>query len=60
METGEDSVALSPQSSFIRRLQHQTAERSNLESFSVGTDPMRHVNISRPGGQPTRRNPAPY
>ena len=60
VETGEDSVALSPQSSFIRRLQHQTAERSNLESFSVGTDPLRHVNISRPGGQPTRRNPAPY
>lgn len=60
VETGEVSVALNPQSSFIRRLQHQTAERSNLSSFSVGTDPWRHVNISKPGSQPTRRNPAPY
>ena len=60
IETGEDSVALSPQSSFIRRLQHQTAERSNLSSFSVGTDPWRHVKISRPGSVPSRRNPAPY
>ena len=60
IETGEEYVALSPQSSFIRRLQHQTAERSNLSSYSVGTDPWRHVNIARPGAQPTRRNPAPY
>lgn len=60
IETGEESVALSPQSSFIRRLQHQTAERSNLSSFSVGTDPWRHVNIARPGSVPSRRNPAPY
>ena len=60
VETGEESVALSPQSSFIRRLQHQTAERSNLSSYSVGTDPWRHVNIARPGRQPARRNPAPY
>ena len=36
VETGEESVALNPQSSFIRRLQHETAERSNLASFSVG------------------------
>ena len=60
VETGEESVALSPQSSFIRRLQHQTAERSNLSSYSVGTDPWRHVNIARPGSVPSRRNPAPY
>ncbi len=60
IETGEESVALSPQSSFIRRLQHQTAERSNLSSYSVGTDPWRHVNISRPGSVPSRRNPTPY
>ena len=59
IETGEESVALSPQSSFIRRLQHQTAERSNLSSFSVGTDPWRHVNISRPGSVPTRETQPP-
>ena len=60
IETGEESVSLSPQGSFIRRLQHQTAERSNLSSYSVGTDPWRHVNIAKPGSVPSRRNPAPY
>ncbi len=44
---GAESVELSPQSSFIRRLQHQIAERSNLKSRSSGKEPLRRVHILR-------------
>ncbi|MHB0868193.1 MAG: R3H domain-containing nucleic acid-binding protein [Chloroflexota bacterium] len=39
------SVELSPQSSYIRRLQHQLAERYNLTSRSKGREPYRRVKI---------------
>lgn len=42
-----DAVELRPQSSFIRRLQHQMAERYNLHSESRGKEPYRRVKISR-------------
>ena len=45
---GEESVELDPQSAFIRRLQHLTAERSNLLSHSSGREPSRRVHITRP------------
>ena len=38
-------VDLTPQNSYIRRLQHQLAERYNLSSRSTGRDPYRHVRI---------------
>jgi hypothetical protein len=38
-------VALSPQTAYIRRLQHQVAERYNLNSRSRGKDPYRRVEI---------------
>lgn len=38
-------VELTPQSSYIRRLQHQLAERSDLSSSSVGSEPFRRVRI---------------
>ncbi|MEE9198930.1 MAG: R3H domain-containing nucleic acid-binding protein [Dehalococcoidia bacterium] len=44
---GAESVELSHQSSFIRRLQHQIAERSNLLSNSRGKEPFRRVNMFR-------------
>ncbi|MBV9171436.1 MAG: AAA family ATPase [Chloroflexi bacterium] len=40
-------VELSPQSAYIRRLQHQLAEQHNLSSRSTGKDPYRRVRISK-------------
>lgn len=45
VEKGEDIVELSPQSSYIRRLQHLIAERNDLSSQSQGRDPNRRVKI---------------
>jgi stage III sporulation protein SpoIIIAA len=44
---GEGTVELSPQSAYIRRLQHLLAQRSNLASQSTGKDPNRRVRIYR-------------
>ncbi len=44
---GEESVELSPQSAYIRRLQHLIAERNDLLSQSTGKDPNRRVRIFR-------------
>jgi stage III sporulation protein SpoIIIAA len=41
----EETVELSPQSAYIRRLQHIIAERSALASQSTGKDPNRRVRI---------------
>jgi len=41
-------VDLSPQNSYIRRLQHQLAERYNLASLSTGREPYRRVRIYKP------------
>jgi stage III sporulation protein SpoIIIAA len=43
--TTAKSVELQPQSSYIRRLQHQMAEKANLISHSKGKDPNRRVRI---------------
>ena len=46
--TGEnEQVELSPQSPYVRKLQHELAERANLTSRSTGHDPYRRVQISR-------------
>jgi stage III sporulation protein SpoIIIAA len=42
---GEREMELSPQSSYIRRLQHQLAERYGLASASSGQEPLRRVHI---------------
>jgi predicted RNA-binding protein Jag len=45
---GERSaVELTPQDSIIRRLQHQMAERYNMQSESRGREPFRRVKLSR-------------
>ncbi len=44
---GEESIELSPQSAYIRRLQHLIAERNALLSQSTGKDPNRRVRIFR-------------
>jgi predicted RNA-binding protein Jag len=38
-------VELSPQNSYVRRLQHQFIQRYGLSSESKGTDPFRRVVI---------------
>jgi stage III sporulation protein SpoIIIAA len=43
--SGIKSVDLSPRNSYVRRLQHEMARRSNLVSHSYGKDPQRHVRI---------------
>jgi R3H domain len=42
---GSDAVELSPQNAYIRRLQHQMAERANLVSRSRGREPYRRVRL---------------
>ena len=45
VKEGEQIVELSPQGSYIRRLQHIIAQRSDLNSHSLGKDPHRRVRI---------------
>jgi len=40
-----EPVELSPQSAYIRRLQHQMAERANVVSRSRGREPYRRVRL---------------
>ena len=45
VKNGLEAVELSPQSAYIRRLQHLIAERNELSSHSLGKDPNRRVRI---------------
>ncbi len=45
VKNGEEAIELSPQSAYIRRLQHLIAERHRLSSQSTGKDPDRRVRI---------------
>jgi len=45
---GLNSLELSPQNSFLRRLQHQIAENYKMVSESIGQEPNRRVRVSRP------------
>jgi len=47
MGNGRESVELTPQNAYIRRLQHQMAQRYNLSSRSFGREPHRRVRIYR-------------
>ncbi|MBI2887666.1 MAG: AAA family ATPase [Chloroflexi bacterium] len=47
MNDHEGRVDLSPQNAYIRRLQHQVAQRYNLASRSSGREPLRRVRIFR-------------
>ena len=49
VRAGQEAVELSPQSAYIRRLQHLIAERNTLSSQSVGRDPIRRVKIYKAG-----------
>ena len=43
LDDGDQSVELSPQGSYVRRLQHQIAEERGVSSSSSGREPRRHV-----------------
>ena len=43
--SSSEAVELSPQNAYIRRLQHQMAERANLVSRSRGREPFRRVRL---------------
>ncbi len=45
VKSGQEAVELSPQSAYIRRLQHLIAERNALASKSLGKEPQRRVRI---------------
>jgi stage III sporulation protein SpoIIIAA len=47
VQNGEEAIELSPQSAYIRRLQHLIAERNALSSQSTGKEPERRVRIYR-------------
>jgi len=47
VKSSREMVELSPQSAYIRRLQHLIAERNALSSQSTGKDPNRRVRIYR-------------
>ncbi len=50
VKNGQESAELSPQSAYIRRLQHLLAERNTLSSRSLGKDPNRRVRIYKEKG----------
>jgi stage III sporulation protein SpoIIIAA len=47
---GDSAVELAPQNAYIRRLQHNLANRYNVVSRSTGREPFRRVRISRTDG----------
>jgi hypothetical protein len=53
---GKMSVELSPQNAYIRRLQHELANRHGVESTSRGREPFRHVTVMAAGGVRPRRD----
>jgi len=48
--TEEEAIELAPQNAFVRRLQHEMAEKYNLGSRSEGREPYRRVRIYRGAG----------
>ena len=50
VKSGKGAIELSPQSAYIRRLQHLIAERNALSSKSLGKDPNRRVRIYKEKG----------
>ncbi|MDD5399276.1 MAG: hypothetical protein PHU70_09380, partial [Dehalococcoidia bacterium] len=46
VKSGKKEITLSPQNSFIRRLQHMLAEKHDVTSSSSGREPGRRVKIA--------------
>jgi hypothetical protein len=45
LNRGTGEIALAPQNAYVRRIQHQIANRYNLESRSFGKEPYRRVQL---------------
>jgi stage III sporulation protein SpoIIIAA len=61
MLNGADpSIELTPQNAYIRRLQHQMAQRYNLTSRSQGHEPYRRVRIYREGREQSAGETYPW
>ena len=54
---GRQSIELAPQNGYIRKLQHEVANRHGLKSHSRGREPYRPVTISAGNGSPNRDLP---
>ena len=52
---GERDAELAPQNAYIRRLQHELAQRYNLSSRSLGREPKRRVRLYRDADVPFNR-----
>ena len=52
---GERDAELAPQNAYIRRLQHELAQRYNLSSRSLGREPKRRVRLFRDADVPFDR-----
>jgi stage III sporulation protein SpoIIIAA len=57
---GDAAIDLTPQNAYIRRLQHQMAQRYNLTSRSHGREPYRRVRIFREGSDDVRGEAYPW
>jgi stage III sporulation protein SpoIIIAA len=51
VRNGDEVVELTPQSAYIRRLQHLVAEQNEMPSDSAGKEPNRRVRIFKPGAK---------
>ena len=56
---GASNVELTPQSAYIRRLQHEVAQRHGLSSTSRGREPFRRVMVVSAGSAPASSMPWP-
>jgi hypothetical protein len=52
---GDREAELAPQNAYIRRLQHELAQRYNLSSRSLGREPKRRVRLYRDADAPFSR-----
>jgi hypothetical protein len=53
---GKTAVELSPQNAYIRRLQHELANRHGVETSSRGREPFRRVLVVASNGRPLRED----
>jgi len=60
LNNADTSVELTPQNAYIRRLQHQMAQRYNLTSRSQGREPHRRVRIYREGREQSGAETYPW
>jgi hypothetical protein len=53
---GKSAIELAPQNAYIRRLQHELANRHGVETSSRGREPFRRVLVVAANGRPLRED----